>query len=414
MGWGLRTFAVVRVACVVVGLIAPRAALAAEVGLPPAAPTPLTLLQPAHQSPQASRPVHSSEPVRSKPWTLVPGSPVEPAASPPAPVPALPAAPAVQTAPAVLPGPVLPASMGEAYPLVEVAPPLPPAPPRAARGSVGTQAPAFSLATPQGQSVALPEAAGGQPAVLLFWPSWCPYTRALQPYLQLIWEDYRPQGVHLWGINIEETRDPVQVMQERQLSFPVLVSGNAAADAFNVTLMPAVLVLDGQGQITYRMEDKTTSPIEAAKQIRTTLNTLIGEKAVALPTDYPKPYDLHLLALQGLNLKLAPTPLPQSEWEPWVDAYLATLKPDEKVEGHAAAGPLPTGKQAIGVAREVWSKKYGSEQALIQAPYRSYRINNYWVVLASGESGPSAKLGEGFIAVLSVDKGELLRVAPQQ
>lgn len=281
-------------------------------------------------------------------------------------------------------------------------------------GKVGTMAPAFSLLTPENVAVSFPAAFRQQPTVLLFWPSWCPYTRALQPYVQSIWEDYRSHGAGVWTINIEETRDPLAVMKERQLSFPLLLSGNAVADAFQVRQMPAIVVVDGEGRIVYVMRERMASPIDVAKEVRETLNTLLGDRAVALPTEYPKPYDLHLLALKGLDLSLKPTPIPQSEWEPWVDAYLATLRPGEEVTSLKPKGAIADGKQAITIARDIWSQKYGSEQTLIEAPYRSYRINNHWVVLASGDAGPSAKLGEGFIAVLEVDSGRVVRVVPRQ
>lgn len=294
--------------------------------------------------------------------------------------------------------------------------PLSVAPPAAgeARGKVGTMAPAFSLLTPQNVAVSFPAALRQQPTVLMFWPSWCPYTRALQPYVQSIWEDYRAHGAGVWTINIEETRDPLAVMKERQLSFPLLLSGNAVADAFDVRQMPAIVVLDGEGRITYVMRERMASPIEVAKEVREALNALLGERAVALPTEYPKPYDLHLLALKGLDLSMKPIPIPQSEWEPWVDAYLTTLRPGEEVTSLKPRGTIADGKQAISIARELWSQKYGSEQTLIEAPYRSYRINNHWVVLASGDAGPSAKLGAGFIAVLEVDSGRIVRIAPRQ
>src|SRR3546814_2180315 len=54
-------------------------------------------------------------------------------------------------------------------------------------------APAWHLQTPDGKTVQFPEDARHQPSVLLFWPSWCPYSRALQPYVQDIWNDYRSE-----------------------------------------------------------------------------------------------------------------------------------------------------------------------------------------------------------------------------
>lgn len=278
---------------------------------------------------------------------------------------------------------------------------------------LGQPAPAFSLHTLKQETVNYPAAAEGQPTVLMFWPSWCPYSRALQPYVDSIWQDYRDHGAKVWTVNIEETDDPAKILEQRHLGFPVLLDGNAVADQYGVRLMPAVVVMDGQGKVVYVMHEKTASPITTAKQIRETLNGLLGDKAVALPTEYPAPYDLHLVSLATLSERATPVTLPQSEWEPWVDAYLATLKPGEEVVTFKPEGPIADGRQAITVARKIWSERYGAEQTLIESPYRAYRINNHWVVLASGQDGRTAKLGAGFVLVLEVDSGRIVRVAPR-
>ena len=275
-------------------------------------------------------------------------------------------------------------------------------------------APAFSLKTPQGEVVNFPAAAQGRPTVLLFWPSWCPFSRALQPYVQDIWQDYRAAGVNVWTINIKEDKDPVAVMKERGLSFPLLIEGDAVGRAYRLQYTPWLVVIDGSNRIVYTRPPRPPTPVDTAKEVRAVLNGLLGEKAVPLPASYPKPYDLHLKKEEDLGKKLAPRAIPSSEWAPWVERYLGSVDEREQVEGIAAEGPVLDGKTAIARARAVWSATYGAEQTLTQAPYRSYRKGNLWVVLASGEAGAEAKLGEGFICVIAADTGRVLRVAPRQ
>lgn len=283
-----------------------------------------------------------------------------------------------------------------------------------AMAAAPTDAPAFSLQTPQGETVNFPAAAQGRPTVLMFWPSWCPFSRALQPYVQTIWEDYRAAGVNVWTINIREDKDPVAVMKERGLSFPLLVNGDAVSVAYSIRYTPWLVVVDGNNKIVYTRPPKPPTPIDTAKDVRAALNGLLGAKAVPLPASYPKPYDLHLKRAEDLGKKLAPKPIPASEWGPWVDHYLAGIGADEPAAAFPARGTIADGKAAIAAARAIWSESYGAEQALNQAPYRSYRKGNRWVVLGSGESGADAKLGEGFILVIEADTGQVLRVAPRQ
>ncbi len=284
----------------------------------------------------------------------------------------------------------------------------------AAQAAAPTQAPAFSLKTPQGEMVNFPAAAQGRPTVLMFWPSWCPFSRALQPYVQNIWEDYRAAGVNVWTINIKEDKDPVAVMRERGLGFPLLVNGDEVGRAYRLQYTPWLVVVDGSNKIIYTRPPSPPTPVDTAREVREVLNSLLGSRAVALPASYPKPYDLHLKKEEDLGKKLAPKPIPASEWGPWLENYLAGIGMDESLADVAASGVISDGRSAIARAREIWSARYGAEQTLAQAPYRSYRKGNRWLVLASGDSGADARLGEGFICVIEADSGRVLRVAPRQ
>ncbi|MES2885859.1 MAG: TlpA disulfide reductase family protein [Pseudomonadota bacterium] len=283
-----------------------------------------------------------------------------------------------------------------------------------AQAKAPTEAPAFSLETPQGETVNFPAAAEGRPTVLMFWPSWCPFSRALQPYVQNIWEDYRTAGVNVWTINIREDKDPVAVMKQRGLSFPLLIAGDAVSKAYRIQYTPWLVVVDGGNRIVYTRPPKPPTPVDTAREVRAVLNGLLGAKAVPLPASYPKPYDLHLKSEQDLGKKLAPQPIAAGEWGPWVERYLAGIGESEMVQDLAPRGAVADGKGAIALAREVWSESFGAEQTLAQAPYRSYRKGNRWVVLASGEAGAEARLGEGFICVIEADTGRVLRIAPRQ
>jgi thiol-disulfide isomerase/thioredoxin len=350
---------------------------------------------------QPKRPAVTASPSSPKP------APVRPAQTT---APTLPAA-AAKPIEKGLPTPALSLASKRAahYPLVVFPSARPVLPPPT--GKVGTPAAAFSLLTPAGSRVAFPQAARGQPTVLLFWPSWCPYSRALQPYLQSIASDYASRGVNVWTVNIDETGDPVAALRERGITLPVLLDGNAVADQYGVRLTATVKLIDSRGIVSYSTGEAAASPVEIAKQLRDALNTLLGSRAVPLPESYPLPYDFHLLSPAAEDSRKAPAPIAQKVWLPWVERYLATLQQGEQRQEIPAYGTVTDGKQAIGIARAVWSQQFGAEQTLIQAPYRSYRVDNHWVVLASGGSGASAQLGEGFILVLAVDSGQVIRVA---
>lgn len=282
-------------------------------------------------------------------------------------------------------------------------------------------APPFVLQAPDGSSYHYPADAAGKPVVLMFWPAWCPYSRALQPYLQDILNDYAAAGVKVWmlDVNRQEGHDPVQVLRERGLQLPLLLHADAVMPDYRVEYTPWLVVIDGQQQIVYTRPPKPPTPIDTAREVRLALNALVGDQAVAVPTSWPRPYEAHLPPEQHApeslfagqpprqdNLRLTPAPLPQSEWAPWVERYLAGVHAMETLPGFELRGPVANGRAAIAIAREVWTQVYGEPAVLAQAPYRAYRMDNQWIVLGAP---PGLGLGEGMILVIQQDSGRIQR-----
>jgi thiol-disulfide isomerase/thioredoxin len=270
-----------------------------------------------------------------------------------------------------------------------------------------TVAPSWSLKTPDGQTVNYPADAQGRPTVLLFWPSWCPFSRALQPYVQDIWVDYRDRGVNVWTLNIKEDGDPVAVMRERGLSFPLLLNADAVANDYRVSRTPWLVVMDGQQNILYTRPANPPTPIDVAKRAREVLNGLLGDQAVPLPASYPPPYDLHLKRKEDMVDRTKPTPIAESEWQPWVVKYLDAIPSNETREDIPPRGRIEKGKDAIAVARELWTARYGEEAVNAEAPYRAFRRNTRWIVLGQGLE---RKLGTGMVLVIEHESGQVVRL----
>ncbi|TDU26633.1 thiol-disulfide isomerase/thioredoxin [Panacagrimonas perspica] len=269
-------------------------------------------------------------------------------------------------------------------------------------------APAWSLKTPEGKVVNYPADAKGRPTVLMFWPSWCPFSRALQPYVQDIWVDYRDRGVNVWTINIKEDGDPVQTMRDRGLSFPLLLKGDAVAKEYVVTRTPWLVVMDGKQNILYTRPANPPTPIDVAKRVRETLNGLLGDRAVPMPKSYPPPYDLHLKKAEDMVDRTKPAPIAESEWEPWVATYLDAIPATETRADLEPKVQILKGRDAIALARQVWADAYGQEEVDREAPYRAFRRRDRWIVLGQGLD---RKLGEGLILVVEHQTGQVVRVA---
>lgn len=263
-------------------------------------------------------------------------------------------------------------------------------------------APAWVLQTPAGETVQFPEDAGGHPSVLLFWPSWCPYSRALQPYVQDIWRDYSAVGVKVWTINIRERGDPVAAMRQRDLHFPLLLKGDGLIPRYHIVRTPWLVVVAGDGRIVYTRPANPGGPVAVAKAVRAALNALLGTRAVPLPQHYPPPYDLHLKDRSTVDLVgSAPLPLPESEWLPWVERYLLEL-PEASADA-ALLGRVADGKTAIGLARAAWSETYGAEAVRSLAPFRAFMRDGVWVIVTTGGPG----MGRGLVYALDQSSGRV-------
>lgn len=293
-----------------------------------------------------------------------------------------------------------------------------------AGGTAGAQYPddnlyatSFALKTPAGQRVDYPAVAGRQPSVLMFWPAWCPYSHALLPYLQDLQNDYRAAGVKVWLVSVraQPGYDPVEELREHGYDLSLLLDGDAVMREYRVEYTPWLIVVDGDRNTRYTRPPRPDSPIEIVQGARQTLNLLLGAKAVALPSHYPPPESRGWQAGMASALSLADDPrrqapptLPEVLWAPWVENYLAGVGPQESVPGEAPRGPVPDGKTAIAIARELWTAHYGAHATRYEAPYRAYRLDNQWLVMGAP---PQRALGEGMVLVIEQDSGRVRRLA---
>jgi thiol-disulfide isomerase/thioredoxin len=118
----------------------------------------------------------------------------------------------------------------------------------------GDAAPSWHATDFDGRAVEFPAAAGGKPAVVVFWATWCPYCKAFMPRLKAIEGDYASHGVKIVLIDAKEDGRGDPQAYVRALGFkPIAVAnGDAIADAYGVKYIPGVLIVDGRGVVAFR------------------------------------------------------------------------------------------------------------------------------------------------------------------
>lgn len=124
----------------------------------------------------------------------------------------------------------------------------------------------WSLESAEGETVRLSEEVGEQPAILLFWATWCPYCKALMPHLQSMRLEYGDQ-VKILAINFREEGDPVGFIQSAGYDFTVLPNGDEVAAVYGIWGTPGVLIVDGEQRIRFDLRSlpKINPPMDGER-----------------------------------------------------------------------------------------------------------------------------------------------------
>ena len=106
-----------------------------------------------------------------------------------------------------------------------------------------------------------------RPAVLLFWATWCPYCKALMPFVQNVLRDAGSDRLDVYAIDIkeEDDADPAAELRSRDLTFTLVREGDSIADQYSVKGTPGLFLVDVRGNIVYkRVGGEAPEKVEAA------------------------------------------------------------------------------------------------------------------------------------------------------
>jgi peroxiredoxin len=117
-------------------------------------------------------------------------------------------------------------------------------------GGRETPAPEFSLATPDGTSIALAQLEG-KVVFLNFWATWCPPCREKMPSMERLHKEFKDQGLAILAVDIGESPKQVtRFMKEFRLSFPALLDTDYAVSArYGIQGLPSTFLIDRGGRV---------------------------------------------------------------------------------------------------------------------------------------------------------------------
>jgi cytochrome c biogenesis protein CcmG/thiol:disulfide interchange protein DsbE len=114
-------------------------------------------------------------------------------------------------------------------------------------------APAWDGKGADGQTIHFDPAHRQRPALLLFWATWCPYCKALMPYLQKVYNAADKDKLDVYAIDFkDEDGDPAAELKERGNTFTLVREGDAIAAQYGVKGTPGLFLVDRSGTIIYK------------------------------------------------------------------------------------------------------------------------------------------------------------------
>ncbi len=116
----------------------------------------------------------------------------------------------------------------------------------------GFLAPDFTLADPQGRQYHL-ASLRGRPVLLNLWATWCPPCRAEMPAIEQYYEQYKAQGLAVWGIDATAQDYPLNIVpfvEEYKLTFPILLDETGAvSQSYQLRSLPSSFFINRDGSI---------------------------------------------------------------------------------------------------------------------------------------------------------------------
>jgi thiol-disulfide isomerase/thioredoxin len=113
-------------------------------------------------------------------------------------------------------------------------------------------APPFTLATLDGQTVALSDYRG-KVVIVNFWATWCAPCREEMPLFDALRADIGPDNMEILAISVDEDPQadvPAFLEEIGGLSYPVLLGVRDVVDAYNVNVgLPTTYIVNREGRV---------------------------------------------------------------------------------------------------------------------------------------------------------------------
>jgi thiol-disulfide isomerase/thioredoxin len=141
------------------------------------------------------------------------------------------------------------------------------------------EGPAPAVALPVLGGTGRASIAKGRVTVVDFWATWCAPCRVSMPRVQNVWHEYRTRGVDLFSVDTddpsaERERQVKDFLRDNALDFPVVLDDGSATNAFAISVLPTMFVLDRDARVVWNHVGAMNGAVE--QELRAALDSALS------------------------------------------------------------------------------------------------------------------------------------------
>lgn len=117
--------------------------------------------------------------------------------------------------------------------------------------TAGKLAPFFELTGTEGKKYSLKETLGRGPVLAAFFKVSCPTCQYTIPFIERLYQQFRAQGVEIWGISQDNERDSQRFAKEYGVTFPILIDDYPyeISTEYGLKFVPTLFLIAPDGHV---------------------------------------------------------------------------------------------------------------------------------------------------------------------
>ncbi len=134
--------------------------------------------------------------------------------------------------------------------------------------TAGKTAPTFQLATITGETLSLQVALAKGRVLVAFFKVSCPTCQYTFPYLERLHQQFRGQGVQIWGVVQDKAQDAEKFAAALGVTFPILVDDYPykTSREYNLKYVPTLFLIGPDGRVEMSSEGFCKSDLLAMQK----------------------------------------------------------------------------------------------------------------------------------------------------